>query len=119
MIEREKFYGCKSAEDSDVKIVEEWIVFKKDGVRSYKYTAYFGDCEKGFDCFKNWRNPVEADVSLRLYLKTGNKWEGVVYKHIDKDNVDDTDAVLKSISDMLDRDINNEDMFDCYEEVQE
>ena len=111
MIERDKFYGCKTSEDAEAKIVEEWDVFKKEEWCSYRYTAYFGDCEKGFDCFKNWRNYVEADVSLRLYLKVGDEWEGVVYRHIDKDNVDDTEFVLKNISDMLDRDINNEDMF--------
>lgn len=111
MNEREKFYGCKSAEDAEAKIVEEWMVFKKDGVSSYMYTAYFGDCEKGFDCFRNWRNYVEADVSLRLYLKVEYNWEGVVYRHINKDNVDDTETVLKGISDFCGMDINNEDMF--------
>lgn len=111
MIEREKFYGCKSAEDAEAKIVEEWYVFKNEGWCSYRYTAYFGDCDKSFNCFRNWRNYVEADVSLRLYLKVDGKWEGVVYRHINKDNVDDTEDVLKYLSGLLGREANNEDMF--------
>lgn len=87
------------------------MVFKKDGVNFYEYTAYFGDCDKSFNCFKNWKNYVEADVNLRLYLKVEGKWEGVVYRHINKDNVDDTEAKLKNISDFCGMDINNEDMF--------
>lgn len=106
MIKREKFYGCKSAEDAEARIVEWW----EDDVNCYEYMAYFGDCEKSFDCFRNWKNYVEADISLYLNLKVGGKWECVVYKHINKDNVDDTEAILKDLSRRLDRDIKNEDM---------
>lgn len=107
MIEREKFYGCKTSEDAEAKIVEWWM----DDVHFCVYTAYFGDCEKSFNCFRNWRNYVEADIALRLYLKVGDEWEGVVYRHINKDNVDDTEDALKCISGLLGRDANNEDMF--------
>lgn len=107
MNNREKFYGCKSEEDAEAKIVEWWM----DDVHFCVYTAYFGDCEKSFNCFRNWRNYVEADIALRLYLKVGDEWEGVVYRHINKDNVDDTEDALKCISGLLGRDANNEDMF--------
>ena len=43
--------------------------------------------------------------------KVGDEWEGVVYRHINKDNVDDTEDALKCISGLLGRDANNEDMF--------
>lgn len=111
MNNRDKFYGCKSPEDAEVKIVEEWFAPKNDVVCSYKYTAYFGDCDRGFYCFRNWWNYIDASVELRLYLKVEGKWEGVVYKHINKDKVDDTEDVLKIASELLGRDINNWDMF--------
>ena len=107
MNNREKFYGCKSEEDAEAKIVEWWM----DDVHFCVYTAYFGDCEKSFNWFGNWRNYVEADIALRLYLKVGVEWEGVVYRYINKDNVDDTEDALKCISGLLGRDANNEDMF--------
>lgn len=106
-MDRDKFYGCKSAEDAEAKIVEWWC----DEIHLYEYTAYFGDCEKSFNCFRNWRNYVGADISLRLYLKVGDKWKGVVYKSITKDNVDNTEDSLKCISGLLGREANNEDMF--------
>ena len=111
MNNREKFYGCKSPEYAEVKIVEEWFAPKNDVVCSYKYTAYFGDCDRGFYCFRNWWNYIDASVELRLYLKVEGEWEGVVYKHINKDKVDDTEDVLKIASELLGRDINNWDMF--------
>ena len=34
----------------------------------------------------------------RIYVKIGNNWIGVAYKHITKDNMDDTEKQLKLLN---------------------
>ena len=52
-MEKTKFYGCKSIEDSYVKIVEDYIT---SDLNEIEYTAYFGSYDKGFSCFESWKN---------------------------------------------------------------
>lgn len=56
-----------------------------------KFTAYFGDCDKGIECFDKWFNYRNSTVLVLLYVKISNRWNGVTSKWINKDNVDITD----------------------------
>jgi hypothetical protein len=94
-MEKIKYYGCKSIEDSNVKIVEEYIT---SDLNEIEYTAYFGSYDKGFNCFRNWNNYVGVNINLRIYVKISNNWIGVAYKHITKDNIDDTENQLKLLN---------------------
>ena len=103
---REKYYGCSSAEDSAAKIVEEYVSV----AGSYRYTAYFNEYDRCINCFKKWVNYLGININVTIYLKIDDEWVGVVYKHITKDNIDDTEDHLKSLSDICGRNINNIDM---------
>ena len=94
-MKKTKFYGCKSIEDSYVKIIEDYIT---SDLNEIEYTAYFGSYDKGFSCFESWKNYVGENINLRIYVKIGNNWIGVAYKHITKDNMDDTEKQLKLLN---------------------
>ena len=57
-MEKTKFYGCKSTEDSYVKIVEDYIT---SDLNEIEYTAYFGSYDKGFSCFESWKNLITTE----------------------------------------------------------
>lgn len=103
---REKYYDCSSAEDSSAKIVEEYVSVGG----SYRYTAYFNKYDRCVNCFKKWVNYLGININVTIYLKIDDDWVGVAYKHITKDNIDDTEDHLKGLSDICGRNINNIDM---------
>lgn len=102
---KDKFYGCKTEEDAKVKIVE---IYDK------RYTAYFGDYNKGIDCFSKWFNVTGESILILLYININNKWIGVTIKFINSDNIDMTEDYLKNTSYMYDKDIKDKDIFDLF-----
>ena len=105
-MEHNKLYGCKSQTEAKVKIVEIYD--------DTKYTAYFGDYNKGIDCFEKWYNVTGKSILILLYININNKWVEATIKCISTGNIDITETYLKTTSYMYDQEFKDKDIFDLF-----